>query len=349
MPDTERQNAARQNATRQNTVRHCVVQRNGSPYIYLYVMGEWYCYNPQEHPLGSGAMGDVYLGYRCSNGAVIAVKRVKDFYANNKMIRERARQEASLAFRHPNLVEMIGYCEYAPDNGPIFILSNFVQGEDVDRYIKGFGDSPNRVEKICKIAESVLDALSYVHSRGVIHRDIKPSNIMIENDSNVRLMDLGISRMNGGNKFSQYGFIGTPQYSAPEQIKREEGSTGNPINATTDIYELGVTFYELLTGENPMDRNSESETLAAQIKEKLPSNPKIPSKLMDVIWKATEKEQSKRFQTALEFKRAIEQALIPDPPIGERIAKWLWNHLVLVIAILVFIAVVIFFIALILI
>jgi len=330
-------------------VKKTVVQRKNDPYIYLYVMGEWYCYNPMEPPLGSGAMGDVYRGYRCKNGAMIAVKRVKDFYANNKMIRERAKLEASLAFRHPNLVEMIGCCEYAPDNGPIFILSNFVQGEDIDKYVKGFADSPNRVEKICNAICSVLDALDYVHSRGVIHRDIKPSNIMIENGSNVRLMDLGISRMNGGNKFSSYGFIGTPQYSAPEQIKREEGNTANPINATTDIYELGITFYELLAGENPMDSDSEAETLARQISEALPSNPAIPRKLMNVIWKATEKEQSKRYQTALEFKNAINNALLPDPPLTERVSKWIQSHIVMVISIIVAIAFIIFLIILILI
>lgn len=66
-----------------------VVQRKNDPFIYLFVMGEWYCYNPQEPPLGSGAMGDVYRGYRCKNGDVVAVKRVKDYYANNTMIRER--------------------------------------------------------------------------------------------------------------------------------------------------------------------------------------------------------------------------------------------------------------------
>ena len=325
-------------------VRQTVVQRKNDPYIYLYVMGEWYCYNPQEPPLGSGAMGDVYRGYQCKNGAMIAVKRVKDFYANNKMIRERARLEASLAFRHPNLVEMIGCCEYAPDNGPIFILSNFVQGDDIDKYVKGFADSPNRVEKICNAICSVLDALDYVHSRGVIHRDIKPSNIMIENGSNVRLMDLGISRMNGGNKFSSYGFIGTPQYSAPEQIKREEGNTAaNPINATTDIYELGITFYELLTGKNPMESDSETETLARQISESLPSDHAIPKKLMNVIWKATEKEQSKRFQTALEFKKAINEALLPAPPLMERISQWMQNHIVALVSIIVILAVIVFF------
>ncbi len=311
-------------------IKKTVVQRKNDPYVYLYVLGEWYCYNPQEPPLGEGAMGIVYRGYRCKNGAPVAVKRVLDCYANNKMIRERARQEASLAFRHPNLVEMVGYCEYAPDTGPIYILSHFVQGEDIDKYAKSFENSPLRVEKICSAICSVLDALDYVHSRGVIHRDIKPSNIMIENDSNVRLMDLGIARMNGGNKFSSYGFIGTPEYSAPEQILREHNGANVQINATTDIYELGITFYELLAGYNPMSCQAEAETLTKQMKAQLPKNERIPSRLMKVIWKATEKEQGKRYQTALAFKEAIQNSLIPEPSLMERISDWIrkvfqWN------------------------
>ena len=326
-----------------------VVQRPNDPYIYLWVMGEWYCYNPTEPPLGSGAMGDVYKGYRCKNGAVIAIKKVKDAYANNKMIRERARQEASLAFRHPNLVEMVGYCEWAPDSGPIFILSHFVQGEDIDKYAKKFEDSPLRVEKLCNAICSVLDALDYVHSRGVVHRDIKPSNIMIENDSNVRLMDLGIARMNGGNKFSSFGFIGTPEYSAPEQMLREQNGANVQINATTDIYELGITFYELLAGENPMSCKSEAETLTKQMKQQLPSSDRIPNKLMKVIWKATEKEQSRRYQTALEFKQAIQEALLPDPPLSERISDWIQENTMLVILGAVAISAIIFVIFLLLI
>lgn len=312
--------------------RRTVVQRKNDPYIYLYVMGEWYCYNPSEPPLGSGAMGDVYRGYRCKNSSYIAVKRVKDCYANMPMIRERARQEASLAFRHPNLVEMIGYCEVAPDNGPIFLLSHYVQGEEIDKYVKCFNDSPTRVEKIANAMCSVLDALDYIHSRGVIHRDIKPSNIMVENGSNVRLMDLGISRMNGGNKYSTVGFIGTPQYSAPEQIKRKDGWS---INKTTDFYELGITFYELLTGVNPYDSSSEAETLEKQLKENLPSNSIIPDKLMRVIWKATEKDQSKRFQSALEFKKAIEDSFIPDPSLYEKIRLCIQNNILILIFITV--------------
>lgn len=299
-----------------------VYQRPDDPYIYLLVMGEWYCYDPTSSPLGSGAMGTVYMGYRVKDGTHMAIKRVKDSYSNNPMIRERAKQEASLAFRHNNLVEMIGYCEYAPDNGPIFLVSKYVSGKNIDEYAKEFLNGNDRVEKICNAVFQVLDALEYVHSRGVIHRDIKPSNIMVEGDSNIRLMDLGIARMNDGNKFSQYGFIGTPQYAAPEQILRDKTRTVQ-INAATDLYALGITFYEILTGINPFDADTEVDTLTRQMREALPPHDAIPKRIMNVISKATEKEQSKRFQTSDEFRKALKDALLPQKSTFQRFKEWL--------------------------
>ena len=287
-----------------------VVQKEGVPRIYLNVMGQWYYYDPNSTPLGDGAMGTVYLGFSCNSNQRIAVKRVKDVYANNKMIRERAKQEASLSFSHPNLVQMIGLCEVAPNYGPIFILSGYVAGITLDAHVKeqlNLLPQEDRIEKISNELCKVLDALQYLHSRGVVHRDVKPSNIMIENGSVVKLMDLGIARLNGGNKYSSYGFIGTPQYAAPEQILRDSDNT--EINAQTDIYALGVTYYELLTGKNPFKTDVEAEMLSRQIKMKLPYDKKIPRSIFNVILKATEKVPAKRYKSASEFKFAILDAL----------------------------------------
>ena len=96
-------------------------------------------------------------------------------------------------------------------------------------------------------------------------------------------MDLGIARLNGGNKYSSCGFIGTPQYSAPEQILRD--SENSEINAQTDIYALGITYYELLTGKNPFKTNVEAEMLSRQITMKLPYDKKIPRSIFNVIRK----------------------------------------------------------------
>lgn len=287
-----------------------VVQKEGDPRIYLNVMGQWYYYDSNSTPLGNGAMGTVYLGFSCNSNQRIAIKRVKDIYANNKMIRERARQEASLSFSHPNLVQMIGLCEVAPNYGPIFILSGYVAGITLDAHVKeqlNLLPQKDKIEKISNELCKVLDALQYLHSRGVVHRDVKPSNIMIENGSVVKLMDLGIARLNGGNKYSSYGFIGTPQYAAPEQILRDSDNT--EINAQTDIYALGVTFYELLTGKNPFKTDVEAEMLSRQIKMKLPYDKKIPRSIFNVILKATEKVPAKRYKSASEFKFAILDAL----------------------------------------
>lgn len=326
--------AATGRASHGGTVWQTVKQLPNDPHIYLSVMGEWYAYNPFQQPLGSGAMGTVFLGFRCRDRAPVAVKRVIDSYANNPQIRERARLEASLAFRHQNLVEMLGYCEYAPDHGPIFLLSNYVQGEDIDKYVRNFAASPERVEKTCVAICQVLDALDYVHSKDIIHRDIKPSNIMVENGSNVRLMDLGIAKMTSGNPYSQYGFIGTPEYSAPEQVRGDKDG----INKTTDIYALGITFYELLAGTNPMACPTEIETLTKQLKEELPSSPMIPMPLMNVIWKATAKNQGDRYQTAMEFKNDILLALQEEPSIWQRCCYWIQEHSILFVGIVAAIA-----------
>ena len=147
---------------------------------------------------------------------------------------------------------------------------------------------------------------------------------MLENGTTVKLMDLGIARMNGGNKYSSYGFIGTPQYAAPEQILRE--SQNIEINGKTDIYSLGVTFYELLTGVNPFQSEIEAEILTNQMTRKLPPHELIPKKLYRVLLKATEKDPARRYPNALDFKAAIRQVFDDRGHGKPNLGDWLQQH-----------------------
>lgn len=281
--------------------------------IYLQVGNEWFVYDTTSVPLGSGAMGVVYLGRSCQTNEKVAIKRVLDQYANIPSIRERARLEASLLFRHSHLVEMIGYCECNPLTGPIFIISKLVSGITLDKHVSlHLRNRTDFVEKICQTIYPVLDALDYLHANNIIHMDIKPLNIMLENGANIRLMDMGVAfARNKTGQMSTSGLVGTAEYAAPEQII-DISAARNTIDKTTDLYELGMTLYELLAGANPFASGTMEEILEKQKHQLLPAIEGVPRKVMEVIWKATEKVQSKRFQSAKEFKTALQQALIPE-------------------------------------
>lgn len=296
-----------------------IVQKGNE--IYLRVGEEWYCYDRTERPLGEGAMGIVYLGRSCLTKERVAIKRVLDKYANVSSIRERARLESSLLFRHRNLVEMIGYCEMNPYNGPIFIISRLVQGITLDKHVNDhLRNRPDAVKRICESIYPVLNALDYIHSKGIVHMDIKPSNIMIENGCNIRLMDLGIAFTHDAVDMTSPGLIGTPKYAAPEQ-NIEKGQQCLSVDRTTDLYELGITLYELLTGYNPFDSPTREETLEKQHTETLPFVQGVPISIINVLRKATAKVQADRFQSAREFKNALQQALTQPIDKGN---KWLF-------------------------
>ena len=291
--------------------------------------GQRYYYDESRAPLGSGAMGTVYLGYNYKTRELVAVKRVKDQYSSIQGIRHRAKQEAAMMFSHYNLVEMLGMCEVYPDKGPIFIISRYVKGETIDCFVKSrLYSLAEPYKKICEMFYPICDALDYLHSQGIVHADIKPSNIMVEAGHNVRLMDLGIAQVYSGDGSSgTKGMMGTPRYAAPEQFSVSSHSS-NSLTARTDIYELSVTIYELLAKENPFQGSSLQETREKHEKGWLPYIPDVPKTIVDVLRIAVSPNPSDRYQSAKEFKAALRNALFAKPQ------KRMWTF-ILVIAVII--------------
>lgn len=288
--------------------------------VMLWCKDQWYWYCDRQQPLGKGGMGSVYIGRNYHNTVKVAIKRVHDRFADIPEIRERARSEAALTFHHPNLVEMIGYCESATGRGPVFIISKYVGGQTIDTFIKDSlaGLDSRTVEKrIIEMMMPVLDALELIHGKNIVHMDIKPSNIMVEQGRNVRLMDLGIaytprkggaSDMSGSSSSSS--LMGTPQYAAPEQFS----STGGTVDCRADIYQVGVTLYELITGENPFKANTLKESIEKHQKVLLPKRREISEEVLDVVRKATNPKAEHRYASIGELRVALNQSIAVQVP-----------------------------------
>lgn len=298
-----------------------VVQRNNI--VYVDTGRGLYCFDLKGQVIGEGAMGVVYFGRslpRTKAESVtfvterVAIKAVKHPYYRVESIRERARLEANLMFNHKNVIKMLGSAEVNPTDGPIFIVSEFVDGCNIDRYVNTIQEPDvfKRAVMISYLIADMLEGLSHVHSFRIEHRDIKPSNIKVSSDGNVKLMDLGIARLNGGNKYSVLGFVGTPQYAAPEQIMRT--SAVSNFSPLADIYSAGVTLYELITGVNPFDDPVDTAVLEKQIRMTLPMDKRIPKQLYSIIRKATQKHPEERYGSAMEFRAALlDFAKTPSP------------------------------------
>lgn len=264
-----------------------------------------YIFNPHEPKAkkGEGGMGIVYLGRNIHTQRNVAIKVIWKELANNPRVIERAMQEGNLHIEHPNVLKMLDFVE---KDGVYHIVSEFLEGQSLEDFLQQYGavNPDYATEIIVKVLEGL--AVLHTHQPPIIHRDIKPSNIFLCNDGTIKIMDFGVVRISDGKRKSVTGMgtvIGTPHYSAPEQVQGEQ----DKINATTDIYAVGITLYEMLTGNPPFNANSEFATLKMQVESPLPPNPKISPQLFKVVQKATEKAQTRRFQSAREFISALQQ------------------------------------------
>jgi eukaryotic-like serine/threonine-protein kinase len=250
--------------------------------------------------LGAGGMGKVYKVRSIISQRIEAVKVLLPDLTAQPELAERFLREIriSAGLEHPNIAGL--RTAQRADNQLLMVLE-YVDGCTLGELMHQ-GQVP--LDRSLEYMAQALAALDYAHSRGVIHRDIKPGNIMITAAGQVKLMDFGIARLATDAKLTKTGvMVGSVYYMSPEQIE------GQDIDARSDIYSLGVTFYELVTGKRPFNGDSEYQILAAHLKG-TPQPPReldqsLPSSVSEIILTAIAKEPQNRFATAKAMQTAV--------------------------------------------
>jgi serine/threonine-protein kinase len=261
-----------------------------------------------EKELGKGAMGVVYGGKDPKIGRVVAIKTMAlsaEFEADELQdAKERFFREAETAGRlnHPNIVTIFDAGE---EHDLCYIAMEYLKGKDLVPYTKQPNLFPH--DKVLSIVERVADALSYAHTMGVVHRDIKPANIMYEPESDtVKVTDFGIARITDSSKTKTGMVLGTPSYMSPEQL------AGRKIDGRSDIFSLGVTLYQMLSGRLPFEGESMTQLMFAIANAPHPPirdyNPALPEWVEPLIDMALTKDFEKRVQTGAAFAEAIRAA-----------------------------------------
>jgi serine/threonine protein kinase len=241
--------------------------------------------------LGQGGMAKVYLAEHKSLGHKVAIKVLNKEYFHNDNIRKRFLAEArSLArMNHPNIVRVMDLIE---ENESAAFVMEHIEGRTLRDYLQEKGKLKDN--EIKHLFGQMLEAVGYVHEKGLIHRDIKPSNFMLDERGNIKLLDFGIAKAQDASsaEYTQTGTglqMGTPMYMSPEQIVSTKA-----VTTQSDIYSLGVVLWQMVTGLKPYD----SATLSTfQIQAKIVNEPlpETHSNWDDLIRKATQKDLKTRF------------------------------------------------------
>ncbi|MGD8689054.1 MAG: serine/threonine-protein kinase [Gammaproteobacteria bacterium] len=258
-----------------------------------------------EKELGKGAMGVVYLGRDPKINRVVAIKTMalsQEFEADElDDVKQRFFREAETAGRlnHPNIVTIFDAGE---EHDLAYIAMEFLKGKDLTGYCKG--DTLLPVDKVLDIMARSADALDYAHAQNVVHRDIKPANIMYEPESSgVKITDFGIARITDSSKTKTGMVLGTPSYMSPEQL------SGKKVDGRSDLFSLGVTMYQMLTGKLPFQADSMATLMYKIANEPHPRvltvRPDLPDCLEAIIDRVLHKEADNRYQKGAELAEDI--------------------------------------------
>ncbi len=252
--------------------------------------------------LGRGAMGAVYRAMDPLIERTVAIKVLSvELPASEQAdFRDRFFREAKAAGRlnHPNIVTIYDVGE---SEGTPYIAMEYLPGRTLRETLDSGVVLP--IRRAVEIAMLVARGLDYAHEQGIIHRDIKPANIMLSRNGLVKIMDFGIATASDSSRTHTGGLVGSPRYMAPEQI------TNEAVDGRTDIFALGVTLYEMLTGKDPFAGQTIPEVMhkILHAEPEAPSalNPDIPERLEQIVLKMLAKEPAQRFDHARELGLAL--------------------------------------------
>ena len=310
--------------------------------------GYYYEFDMHSKPLGEGGMGVVYKGFKIyeatGNRSVVAIKAMFDGLPAE--VYERAEREASIRLRNDNLVEMLGFISeieidpYGMQKNKYYVVSEYLNGVVLSDLLTGqfkdkdgieipyakqlYTDYVSEKEKTSiEIIRCVLSGTLALHDKGYIHRDIDPTNIMVTDEGTIKLIDFGIAKYVRSlgtidkSLTSTGKFIGKAEFASPELVLGDVRNQGYP----TDIYAIGILFYQLLVGKLPFT-GSKYEVLQMQLNDKVPVKHIKNPLLAKIVKKATEKNKSDRYSSVAELRVEIDKAADSHPTIISRY----WKH-----------------------
>ena len=258
--------------------------------------------------IGEGGMANVYLGYDTILDRNVAIKVLRgDLAGDEKFVRRFQREALSASsLAHPSIVEMY---DVGVDDGLYFIVMEYVDGKTLKQLIKKRGNLT--LSEAIDIMLQLTDGMSHAHDSYIIHRDLKPQNIMIKDDGQIKITDFGIAMALNSTQLTQTNSVmGSVHYLPPEQ------ASGKGSTIKSDIYSMGIIFYELLTGSLPFRGDNAVEIALKHMRDPLPSlrqeNSNIPQSIENIILKATAKNPKNRYEDARSMHDDLLTALNED-------------------------------------